>query len=149
MDPSFSCLLFQFRSLVISLVDCFLRYESSLVLASCNFRSLNKNMLSLGEKMCNDWVRCPTGALVPCLSRTHLMMEYACMLVHANSPMIIQSPNMVCHVMSCLATIKGIKASGGARIRLPKRESPRLMSNLWLGACWSVLGHGRRPNSCC
>ena len=102
MDPSFSCLLFQFRSLVISLVDCFLRYESSLVLASCNFPSLNKNMLSLGKKMCNDWVRCPTGALVPCLSRTHLMMEYACMLVHANSPMIIQSPNMVCHVMSCL-----------------------------------------------
>ena len=54
------------------------------------------------------------------------------MLVHANSPMIIQSPNMVCHVMSCHATIKGIKASGGTRIRLPKRESSGLMSNLWL-----------------
>jgi hypothetical protein len=45
-------LLFQFRSLITSLVVCSLRYEGSLVVALCNSHLLNENALRHGlEKM--------------------------------------------------------------------------------------------------
>jgi hypothetical protein len=97
---------------------------------------------------CNDCVRYPKlphRSTRP-LSRTSkdgVGLHVTCKFAHDN-PI-----PLTWFAMSCHATIKGIKASMcGARIRLPKRESSRLMSNLWLGA-WSVLGHGRSPNNCC